>query len=401
MFPEKPPIPNSPNTYYLFNIGVPGFVDTVYYALIDMNLNGGLGAVVQKNVPFDHYSAADCLTAIKHGNGRDWWIVNKLGHLTTNTNQYYVYLIDSFGISPRISQNFNDAHDVDFQKLVMNSNGTRFIQINFRGYMAEYAFDRCTGIITQLRTIYPETSNGSGRFFWEAAYSPNDSLFYVSTAGTSVNDVFYLLQYNLMAPDVPASSDTLDSFSISTSGISAGAVRLAPDGKIYFSRAYESLSVLNYPYPDSMRNYINENLSVINQPNNLGAACDYQPFSFYLGGKRTYYGLPNNPNYSLGPLVGSPCDTLYVATSEILIPNIRGVLYPNPAVDNVTLKYQNNSDAKIIIKIQDKLGQLLSSYILYGNEITFSTGNYTQGVYQVTIYENGVNKENHKLILIK
>jgi hypothetical protein len=68
--------------------------------------------------------------------------------------------------------------------------------------------------------------------------------------------------------------------------------------------------VNSYPYADSMYNYINMNLSVINEPDNLGAACNYQPFSFYLGGKRTYYSLPNNPNYELGALTGSICDTL-------------------------------------------------------------------------------------------
>lgn len=59
------------------------------------------------------------------------------------------------------------------------------------------------------------------------------------------------------------------------------------------------------------------NLSVINSPDLPGAACDFQPYSFYLGGKRTYWGLPNNPDYDLGPLVGSPCDTL-VGTTETL-----------------------------------------------------------------------------------
>jgi hypothetical protein len=38
--------------------------------------------------------------------------------------------------------------------------------------------------------------------------------------------------------------------------------------------------------------------------------CDFQPYSFNLGGKRTYLGLPNNPDYDLPALVGSPCDTL-------------------------------------------------------------------------------------------
>jgi hypothetical protein len=58
------------------------------------------------------------------------------------------------------------------------------------------------------------------------------------------------------------------------------------------------------------------NLSVINQPDSLGLACDFQPFSFYLGGARTYYGLPNNPDYELGAWVGSPCDTLSVGVDE-------------------------------------------------------------------------------------
>lgn len=42
----------------------------------------------------------------------------------------------------------------------------------------------------------------------------------------------------------------------------------------------------------------------------MGTACDFQPYSFYLGGKRTYWGLPNNPNYELPALDGSLCDTL-------------------------------------------------------------------------------------------
>ncbi|MBK7965933.1 MAG: hypothetical protein IPK10_12055 [Bacteroidetes bacterium] len=66
------------------------------------------------------------------------------------------------------------------------------------------------------------------------------------------------------------------------------------------------------------------NLSVINQPDSLGAACAFQPFSFYLGGARTYYGLPNNPDYELGAWVGSSCDTLSVGLSPNPSPEERG-----------------------------------------------------------------------------
>jgi hypothetical protein len=60
------------------------------------------------------------------------------------------------------------------------------------------------------------------------------------------------------------------------------------------------------------------NLSVINYPDSLGTACDFQPYSFYLGGHRTYHGLPNNANYELGRLVGSVCDTLSVGINELI-----------------------------------------------------------------------------------
>ena len=103
-----------------------------------------------------------------------------------------------------------------------------------------------------------------------------------------------------------------------------GDVKRAPDGKIYFSIAYVNAGV-SYPYPDSVYNNYNMNLSLINSPDSFGTACDFQPYSFYLGGKRTYYGLPNNPDYFLGPKIGSPCDTITAiseASQQTLISNI-------------------------------------------------------------------------------
>ncbi|MBK8847770.1 MAG: T9SS type A sorting domain-containing protein [Bacteroidetes bacterium] len=31
----------------------------------------------------------------------------------------------------------------------------------------------------------------------------------------------------------------------------------------------------------------------------MGLKCNFTPYSFYLGGNRTYLGLPNNPDYDL------------------------------------------------------------------------------------------------------
>jgi hypothetical protein len=40
-----------------------------------MRLNGGLGAVTQKNVQLQSFQQVDCINAVKHGNGRDWWVI--------------------------------------------------------------------------------------------------------------------------------------------------------------------------------------------------------------------------------------------------------------------------------------------------------------------------------------
>lgn len=57
-------------------------------------------------------------------------------------------------------------------------------------------------------------------------------------------------------------------------------------------------------------------LVLVTNEDHSQASYDFQPFSFYLGGKRAYCGLPNNPNYELGPLTGSVCDTLTVGITE-------------------------------------------------------------------------------------
>src|SRR4051812_29126241 len=90
-----------------------------------------------------------------------------------------------------------------------------------------------------------------------------------------------------------------------------------------------------YPFPDSVYNSINMNLCVINNPDSLGQACDFQPHSFYLGGYRSYAGLPNNPQYDLGPVIGSGCDTI---TSTINVESQLSIgVYPNPFSNEFTV----------------------------------------------------------------
>ncbi|MBK7964827.1 MAG: T9SS type A sorting domain-containing protein [Bacteroidetes bacterium] len=120
-----------------------------------------------------------------------------------------------------------------------------------------------------------------------------------------------MFQFDLTASNIAASKQVIAV--MSSYEASMANMNLAPDNKIYITTGDEIASI---PYPDSLFTTINNNLSVINYPDSLGIACNFQPFSFNLGTGRTYFGLPNNPDYELGAWVGSPCDTLTVGQAE-------------------------------------------------------------------------------------
>lgn len=47
----------------------------LYFSIIDMTLNGGLGAVIQKNIIPLLPDLNGGISACQHANGRDWWIL--------------------------------------------------------------------------------------------------------------------------------------------------------------------------------------------------------------------------------------------------------------------------------------------------------------------------------------
>lgn len=308
------PYPNSDSLFYLFSAGVTS-VTGFFYSIIDMSQDSGRGAVVQKNIPLqnNNFYANDGVTAIKHGNGRDWWVIIRNWYNQIPNDVYYFYLISPTGINLHHTQNIGDMVIPGFFRIEPTNDGSKIATINNKGFTAVYDFDRCSGLFQNENILQHDVITmdaDSFPWYWSCTFSPNKQLLYISQVPINFNNpVGYLYQYNLNDTNPLATRDTLYTATIPES---TDWVKLAPDGKIYVAGVYENGIVFPYPYPDSIRNYINENLGVINSPDSLGAACNFTPYSFYLGGKRTYGCLPNNPNYELGRLIGSPCDTLSV-----------------------------------------------------------------------------------------
>ncbi|MFN8166425.1 MAG: hypothetical protein U0X76_09750 [Bacteroidia bacterium] len=92
------------------------------------------------------------------------------------------------------------------------------------------------------------------------------------------------------APDIRASKDTIHVFTYPPSYYELGEIKLAPDGKMYVANQYQNGINSPFPYQDSMYNYMNMNLSVINDPNQAGAACNFQPYSFLLRRSKSLLG---------------------------------------------------------------------------------------------------------------
>ncbi|MCW5907221.1 MAG: hypothetical protein KIS94_05140 [Chitinophagales bacterium] len=89
------PNPGKPNQYYLFIKDMATDIPweqpmRVTASLIDMSYNTGLGKVLQRAVPILNDTLSDSrMTACKHANGRDWWLINH----EYNTNRIYTHLI--------------------------------------------------------------------------------------------------------------------------------------------------------------------------------------------------------------------------------------------------------------------------------------------------------------------
>ncbi|HMT29871.1 MAG TPA: T9SS type A sorting domain-containing protein [Bacteroidia bacterium] len=310
------PNPADDSSFYVFSVGVTNQFGLMY-SIVDMRGDGGLGAVTQKNVQLLNFLMVDCILAVKHGNGRDWWIIVRKSPVPISTNvnnSWYSFLISPTGITAMPIQNIGSLNETNIGKIGISPDGSKLCFTNLGGIIELYDFDRCSGTISSPITIEPPLSVGPYPYYWSSEFSVTGQFLYVTS---TTNPVSKLWQFDTWAPDIFASKTLI--WQTSLPPYTAGALKRGPDDKIYLSCAWiQSNGWYYYPYDSSMYYPENMNLSVINSPDSAGLACDFQPWSFYLGGKRTYWGLPNNPDYDMPALAGSPCDTLVGINEEII-----------------------------------------------------------------------------------
>ena len=295
------PLPESTNIYYIFHMTIdtissPSYAYFFYNSIIDMNLDGIKGAVIAKNqIIQTGLYAAGGIAACKHANGRDWWINI---HDRNGTGLHF-FLLTPVGVSFSHSQAFNYREGVGVYSF--SPDGTRFGGYNSADDFELFDFDRCSGMLSNFRQV---TINDSTIAFG-CAFSPNSQYLYGSSAR-----YFYQIDVTSNQPDTTLITVAIwDGTYYNNSALSFSLAGLAPDGKIYISSG-STTPIMH----------------IINYPDSLGVACDVQQHSVYLPVYNSYT-VPNHPNYFLGALVGSLCDSL-VGLNELSLSPIK--IQPNP-----------------------------------------------------------------------
>lgn len=258
------PKPQSPNIYYIFTVDTNGGPRGLCYSEVDISLNGGNGDVVVKNTQLTT-PVTEKLTAIRHANGVDSWI---LVH-AWNSDQFLAYLVTSAGINPTpVTTNIGSTHTGLFSNThgyLKASPDAKKIALAIRGdkKLEIFDFNNITGQISN-----PISKTYSVQIYG-VAFSADSKLLYVST----MNNPGEIHQLNLSLGSSAAiiASDQI----VGTVPGFLGALQMGIDQKIYIAQ-YQATS-----------------LSVIDFPDLTGIACGLNANTVFLGGKTSMYGLPN------------------------------------------------------------------------------------------------------------
>jgi hypothetical protein len=310
----------------------------------DMPLNKGI-IDIKKKVLIDTFPSSG-MALNQHANGRDWWLIGQL----SNTTKYYRFLITRDG-AERLPDLDVAVHVNSMEEISVGGfspSGNKYANLTGYDGLTIYDFDRCSGELSNRIDIPMPEIKAKVLLGLSVSFSPNSRFLYVGAT-----DRIY--QFDMWAADIPASRDTVawyDGFydfqSVLRTSFSNS--QLAPDGKIYFATG----NATKYYH-------------VIERPDEKGDSCRVRQHSVRLRGFAN--GIPYYPNYRLGPLVGSPCDTLppAVGINEIRNSAMALRIYPMPAQTEVTIDYAGLPWSRYLnvqLEITDALGRTVYSSIL-------------------------------------
>ena len=282
------PDPSNFSRYHLFHYplvieGQHFLLRNLLHTVVDMSANNGQGSVVIKNqIVVNDTIDTHGLHAVRHGNGRDWWIV--CPKLLSNT--FYMLLLTPDSIISKTQQIGPPLTQIDYGEITFSPDGSKMAVFDAQNDLRLFDFDRCSGTLSNPQHI-TITNNADNEIAAGLAFSADGRYLYCA-------EVKRLLQFDMLAPDVAASQTLVAERILNPDcplGQSLMFMELAPDGRIYCR-------------PGNGQQCMHR----LARPELPGPAAQLE--QYYYTFDVSYKNLPHFPNFRLGPLDGSPCDTL-------------------------------------------------------------------------------------------
>ncbi|MFN0187903.1 MAG: T9SS type A sorting domain-containing protein [Bacteroidia bacterium] len=380
------PYPGDSLKYLLVHhTGSPNIFDVpsleLFFSVIDISKDSGLGGVDSafKNVSVFQDTISWGIALCKHANGRDWWIIT----LKDGFPVVHINLFSSTGIMLNTTQTIGNfvTSAGNVCSPVFSKNGEHFAFTIYDNDTSKNSsvvlsnFDRCNGVLYNTQVI-PITTN---QYLSDLTFSPSGDFIY----SNSIIEL-YQINVNSLIIDTVAIYDGF-SFPIPSAVTNFGGQFLAANGKIYLTASGSAQHIHEINYPDS-----------------AGLACDVQQHAINLGVWH-FRSVPNHPNYNLGPVVGSVCDSLTIIGIEEQHHNFKFSLSPNPTSDgHIKLVYLLPQNKNGVFEVYNITGQLVYQM----NLPAWSTLQFVKfpeisnGVYTCVI-KSGYDRVGKKLVLMK
>jgi hypothetical protein len=357
------PFPGDSNRFVLFHHVMDTDANSfsgfeIFRSIIDISLD----SVILKNDSVLSDTINEGFAACKHANGRDWWVVCQ----KQRSDILITMLLTPSGITNISYQSLGmPIARFNVTQLTFSQDGTKLAYNRYDPTTVDESviladFDRCTGLFSNAQNI-PITINDA---VWGLAFSSNGKFVYACSS----TNIFQIETTNLIVDTVAV----FDGFSSPFPPFYTTFFNmyLAANSKIYITSG-NSTSHLHF----------------INYPDSSGIACDVQQHALSIDSVRHFRAVPNHPNYYLGPVVGSICDSLGLSIQEINY-NFRFRIYPNPILNNtLNIVYSLPQNKSGLFQIYDINGRVVFKYILppWSNEQSFKLPELSGGIYNCII----------------
>ena len=378
------PDPANPSrSYYLFTVSSglccgSDINDGLRYSKIDMCIDNSLGGVLQteKNIKLVD-TVAEKIAVTRHSNGTDYWILTHKFH----SNEFWALHLSNLGIIDTVVTSIGTSHTGDIAgsqgQLKFSSNGQKIAigASNGLNLLEIFDFDKETGAVSNHQSLN-RINNGS---IYGVEFSQDGSKLY-ALSSTFAPFGMDIGQYDLSNGNLTAINASLTSVYNETTVVTNRGLQIGPDGKIYTI---------------SMRN-TESYISVISNPNILGAGCNYQDQIISLGGRQGSYSLPSfisGFDYSNEvfqcEFTGFPENNLNNTLS----------IYPNPFTFSTTLEAEDLFH-NAFLTIYNSYNQLVKQIDNFSGKILLiDRNNLSSGVYFVHLTQNDQQIAVKKLII--